>query len=134
MLDWLRRRLAKPRDISEWTMATGSEDNLPVLIRTRVRAPQGMSSDAFPHTVEIVWRFDARGTNGMPDTDLTVLMMKCEGALDSLESGDSGFLGISITGNGRREWVWYVADADAFRARVRDLLARTGNRYPLELQ
>ena len=133
MLDWLRRRFAKPRDISEWTMAKGSEDDLPVLIRTRVRAPQGVSSDAFPDTVEIVWRFDAGGTNGMPGIDLTARMMECEAALDSLEGSDSGFLGISITGNGRREWVWYVVNGDAFRARVRDLMARSGDRYPLEL-
>ena len=60
-------------------------------------------------------------------------MMECEGALDSLEGSDSGFLGISITGNGRREWVWYVVDGDAFRARVRDLVTRSGDRYPLDL-
>jgi len=52
-----------------------------------VRAPDGISSDAFPDTVEIVWRFDAGGTNGMPDTDLTARMMECEDALDALEGG-----------------------------------------------
>jgi hypothetical protein len=114
-------------------MATGSEDNLPVVIRTRVRAPEGISSDAFPDTVEIVWRFDGRSTNGMPATDLSALMMECEDALDALEVSGVGFLGISITGNGRREWVWYVVNAERFRAAVRDLTARSGDRYPLEL-
>jgi len=133
LIGWLRKRFGRQRDIGEWTMATGSEGGFPLVIRTRVRAPQGTSSGAFPETVEVVWRFDSSNTNGMPATDLTALMMECEDALDALEGAATGFLGISITGNGRREWVWYVMDADAFRAHVRELVARSGNRYPLEL-
>lgn len=133
LVDWLRRRFARPRSISEWTMATGSEDGLPLLIRTRLRAPIGISSDACPDTVEIVWRFAAGGTNGMPGTDLSAQMMECEEALDVLEGRGGGFLAISITGNGRREWVWYVVDGESFREQVRDAMARSGNRYPLEV-
>ncbi len=133
MLGWLRKRFTSPRDIGEWTMATGSEGGLPVLIRSRVRLPRGASSRDFPVTVAIVWRFDAAGTNGMPSTELSALMMECEDALDALEGTGSGFLGISITGNGRREWVWYVADGDRFRARVRAVLAASGDRFPLEI-
>src|SRR5688572_30850641 len=114
-------------------MATGSEDGRVLLIRTRLRAPDGISSDACPDTVEILWRFDASGTNGMPGTALSAQMMEGEDALDALEGRGRGFLGISITGNGRREWVWYVVDGEAFRARARDVMARSGDRYPLEI-
>ena len=134
LVDWLWRRFARPRSISEWTMATGSEDGRVLLIRTRLRAPDGISSDACPDTVEIVWRFDTAGTNGMPGTDLSAQMMECEDTLDALEGRGNGFLGISITGNGRREWVWYVVDGERFRGQVRELMARFGKGYPLEVE
>ncbi len=58
---------------------------------------------------------------------------RCENVLHSLEGPANGLLGVAITGNNRREWVWYVADAEAFATRVRDLLSTSGRRFPLEI-
>lgn len=134
MIGWFRRMLAGAPEASEWAVATGDENGQPVIVRTRTRPPQGMSSERYPASVEIVWRFDGRDHGGMPTPELSTLMTECENVLGTLEGPTNGLLGITITGNGRREWVWYVAEADAFSARVRDLLAASGSRFPVELR
>ncbi len=133
MKAWLRRLLGGAPEPGEWALGTGNEDGHPVVVRTRTRPPQGMTGDGYPVTVEMVWRFDGGAQDGMPPSELSALMAECEDVLHSLEGPANGMLGITITGNNRREWIWYVADAEAFAARVRALLAAAGGRFPLEL-
>jgi hypothetical protein len=92
-----------------------------------------MTSEAYPAAVEIVWRFDG-AQNGMPTPEVSALMSEWEEQLGQLEGPATGLLGITITGNGRREWVWYVAEAPAFISRAQALLARAGGRYPVEVR
>jgi hypothetical protein len=132
MIKWLRRLIGGSQ-ATEWAVSTGNDNGQPVVVRTRTRAPQGMSSDRYPASVEIVWRFEGdRG--GMPGAELVALMTECEDLLGTLELPANGFLGIAITGAGRREWVWYVADAEAFALRIRDLVGASGGRFPLEVR
>ena len=131
MIKWLRKLLGGPSEPGEWAVSTGNENGQPVIVRTRTRAPQGMRTDRFPAAVEIVWRFaDA----GMPSPEVAALLGECEDTLGVLEGPTNGLLGIIITGNGRREWVWYVADVAHFCARARDLLAASGTRFPVEVR
>jgi hypothetical protein len=93
-----------------------------------------MTADGYPASVELVWRFDGGAQDGMPPSELAAVMAECEDVLHSLEGPSNGMLGIAITGNNRREWVWYVADAETFATRVRALLAISGGRFPLEVR
>ena len=43
-------------------------------------------------------------------------------------------LGIAITGNNRREWVWWVADAEVFATRVNAVQEIAGRRFPIEVR
>jgi hypothetical protein len=70
----------------------------------------------------------------MPSPEVSSTMAECEDLLGALEGPGVGLLGITVTGNGRREWVWYVADADSFCGRARDLLAKSGSRFPVEVR
>jgi len=134
MIKWLRRLLGGVPETGEWAVSAGDENGQPVVVRTRTRAPKGMASEAFPTSIEIVWRFDEGAQGGMPPTELAARMAECENVLGALEGPANGLLGMTITGNGRREWVWYVADADEFSARAQDLLKTSGGRFPLEVR
>jgi hypothetical protein len=131
MLGWLHRIFGRDSEPAEWMVATGNENGQPVIVRTRTRAPRGMTADRYPASVEIVWRFaDA----GMPSSEILPLLEECEDALGKLERPMNGLLRITITGCGRREWVWYVADPVSFCDQTRTLLASFGTRYPVELR
>ena len=104
------------------------------MVRTRTRAPRGMTSQGYPASVEIIWRFDGSRQDGMPSPEVGALMAECEDVLDALEDSRHGFLGMSITGNGRREWVWYAADPAVFSTRAQELVAESGNRFPVEVR
>jgi hypothetical protein len=134
MIAWLRRMLGAAPQAGEWTVATGDEQGQPVVVRTRSRASQGMTSDRYPVSVELIWRFDGTASRGMPTPELSALMAECEDLLATLESPEDGLLGLSITGAGRREWVWYVADAGAFSTRARRLLTTSGSKFPVEVR
>src|SRR5262245_13926919 len=134
MTGWLRKLFGGAPKAGEWAVATGEENGHPVVLRTRTSAPHGMTSDAYPAAVELVWRYGAAGEGGMPSAELSSSMAECEDLLATLEGPGSGLLGITITGNGRREWVWYVKDPESFCVRAQDLLARSGSRFPVEVR
>ena len=134
MKAWLRRLFGAAPEADEWRISTGDEAGQPVVVRTRTRPPRGMTADGYPASVEVLWRFDGMGRGGLPPPELAMLMDACEGLLQTLEGPANGMLGIAITGNNRREWIWYVADADAFAARVRALLVTSGARFPVEVR
>lgn len=134
MKSWLRRLFGAAPEAGEWVLGTGSDAGHPVVVRTRTRPPRGMSLDGYPASVEIVWIFDGAAQNGMPTSDLAAQMDECDQMLHTLEGPANGMLGLAITGNNRREWVWYVADAEAFATRVRALQAISGGRFPIEVR
>jgi hypothetical protein len=131
MIGWLSRLLGRSSEPAEWMVATGNESGEPVIVRTRTGAPRGMSLDRYPASVEIVWRF---GESGMPPPELVALLGQCEDALGVLEGPKNGLLGITITGKGRREWVWYVADVTSFCGRAQELLATSASGFPVEIR
>ena len=124
MIGWLRKRLAAAPPAGEWAVSAGTENGYPIILRTRTRAPHGMTSERYPASVEMVWRFDGSAHGGMPTAELNALMNACEDALATLESPESGLRGLTITGNGRREWVWYVANADGSTSRSQSWAVR----------
>jgi hypothetical protein len=134
MKSWLRRLLGGAPEAGEWVLGTGDEAGRPVVVRTRTRPPRGMSLDGYPASVEIVWRFDGGARDGMPTSELVARMDECDAMLHTLEGPANGMLGMAITGNNRREWVWYVADAETFSTRVRALQAISGGRFPIEVR
>ena len=134
MLAWLQRLFRRKKDADDWALSLGEENGETVVVRTRSRPPTGMDPNAYPHAVELIWRFDGAATAGMPSPEVHQLLMDCEGLLDVLERSGVGMLGLSITGNGRREWVWYVGDPILFSRQVEELLSASRRSFPLEVR
>jgi len=131
VFDWLRRRKAEPTDA--WTIARTEEDSRTVLLRFRSFAPAGVNTSDYPHLVNIYWRYDGDANDGMPAPDLHQRMCALESRLDAIEGMGIGFLVLSVTGNNRKEWVWYVADESTYMVRVNEALS-AGGRFPVEFE
>jgi hypothetical protein len=116
-----------------WLIAQGEEDGLPLLFRMRELMPEGVQPDKYPHLVNILWQFDTSGS-GMPPDDVVDQMNEFEDRLDELEGAAIGYMMVSITGNGRKEWLWYVSDTDRYMQRVNRALAGAGARFPVDFQ
>jgi hypothetical protein len=85
-------------------------------------------------SVEIVRLYDERDRGGMPASEMTAKMAAREDTVGTLEGTGTGLLWMTVTGRGRREEIWFVADTDAFVARVGGLLARSRDRPPVEVR
>jgi len=65
-----------------------------------------MSQSDYPCLLNVSWEYE--NENGMPSSETHQLMGDFEDALDKIDRPGIGTLMLAITGNGRREWIWYV--------------------------
>lgn len=128
---WLLRLLGLGGSPDPWSTSVGSENGQTVIVRTRSGPPAAWPAERYSGSVELLWPYDGSQTNGMPSTETNTAMTEFEDAAAALETPDLGLLGLCITGNGRREWVWYVTDPAVFKKRVATL---TANRYPVQVR
>ena len=132
MLKWFRRQ--KPAAAEEqWAIATTEEDGARVLYRVRQQPPAGIDPSRYAGLINIYWRFDGEWNEGMPPSDVYDRMAALEEALEPLDGPETGFFVVSITGNNRKEWAWYVADPAAFMERVNVALAGS-EPFPVEFE
>jgi hypothetical protein len=111
--------------------AEGEQDGRPILFRGLQAIPAGIATSELPHLVSITWAYEHDGV-GMPDPDLHQLHNDFEDLLDPLDHNAIGRLVLVVTGNGRKEWHWYVRDVGAWLASVNEVLAGTPV-LPIEL-
>jgi hypothetical protein len=130
MLKWFRHE----REVEErWTIAQGQEDGKQVLYRFRNAEPRGIHREDFPRLINIYWRFDGTNTGGMPPSLIHQRMVNLEEALDPVEGPSVGFHVLAITGNSRKEWVWYAVSAERFLEAVNQALAGR-EPFPIEIE
>ncbi len=110
ILDFIKKKKAE-RDIGDtWTISEGLEDELPVLYRFRVGVPEGISLHEYPYLLSILWQYEIENPSGMPSKHQNEQQLGFDDALDQMDNIGHGMLMAAITGNGRREWIWYVND------------------------
>ena len=112
-------------------MSVAEENGQTLIVRTRRRAPSGWSLRDYPASIELVWNYEGSQTYGMPPSEVVEAMATFEDASLALEQPGLGLLGISITGNGRREWVWYVADPMRFSQEAQAIVS---DRFPVAVR
>ena len=104
-----------------------------MLFRFRSFTPPDIATKDYPHLINICWSYDPDAREGMPPGELHDRMIEMEQRLDSIEGSGVGFLVLAITGNGRKEWIWYVADKAGYMARVNEAMAGV-DPLPLEFE
>jgi hypothetical protein len=126
----------KPKDIGgqeQWAIAQGNENNCFILVRYRRETPREANISKYPRLINIYWRYAPINEKGMPESDDYERMLGLEAELEALETPQLGFLVLSITGNSRKEWVWYVQSDQAFiHALNSQLLGKAP--FPIEIE
>lgn len=112
--------------------ATGQEDGLPLVFRSLKSVPEGINQADFPNLISIIWQYNADENNGMPNADENDAQIEFEDALQHLDLNKISRLMLVVTGNGRKEWHWYVRDAEGWMETLNQALV--GQRpYPIEI-
>lgn len=112
--------------------ATGQEEGKPLIFRSLKDVPEGIDQADFPYRISIIWRYDAEIRNGMPDPDENNGQIEFEDALVHLEANTISRLMLVVTGNGRKEWHWYVQDVEGWMKEFNQALAGRPA-YPIEI-
>jgi hypothetical protein len=135
VLNWFRKKSppAQPPE-DNWTLARTEEDGKPVAFRYRSMVPTDVRTADYPYLINIYWRFDGSSNDGMPAPELYDRMARLEKMLDPIEGSGMGYLVLSITGNNRKEWIWYVADKQRYMASVNEVLSEVAEPFPVEFE
>lgn len=132
MFGWFKKK--KTESIPDtWAMLQSSENGLPILIRMREHAPPKIDTKSYPHLISILWQYDGTESNGMPRSDVNSQMETFENILDSLEERSVAYLVVAITGNNRKEWLWYASDPERYITSINDALSGSP-KYPIDIQ
>src|SRR5882672_3374519 len=118
-----------PRD--RWAIAHAEEDGMPLLFRYRNELPVKDTAQC-PFLVSMLWIYDGEATTGMPDNEVLGQMERFEDVLDSIDNSAAGFLMVAVTGNNRREWIWYTANTARFMALLNNAM-QGRPKFPLDL-
>jgi hypothetical protein len=114
----------------QWAILEAEEDGAPLLFRFRSDIPVKETND-FPYLISILWIYDGKRNGGMPDDGTLAMMDRVEDALDWIDDSGAAFLMVAVTGNNRREWIWYASDREHYMAQVNRALPRQ-QKFPLD--
>jgi hypothetical protein len=113
-----------------WAIAHAEEDGMPVLFRYRSDLPVKDTAQ-FPYLISVLWQYDGSKNGGMPDDQTLAQMDRVEDALDSIDESGEAFLMVAVTGNNRREWIWYTHNRERYMGLVNRVMPRQ-SRFPLD--
>ncbi|WP_111979419.1 DUF695 domain-containing protein [Algibacillus agarilyticus] len=111
--------------------AHGEQDEYPVIFTSMKKAPIGLKESDYPHLVNINWPFSLEN-NGMPDQETKAAQIAFEKAIAAMGETTTCHLMLVITGNGRKEWFWYVFSVDLWMGQLNECLAGQ-EAYPIEI-
>ncbi len=114
MNDFLDQFEQKPGEEQDpWLVAETDEDGMPMIYRVRQNIPAHVDIAEFPNLICVVWEYDTAVGNGMPGGEVAEQQALFEDALDAfIEEGGASEHMVVVTGNGRKEWLWYAKNPD----------------------
>jgi hypothetical protein len=88
---------------------------------------------AMPWLTVLSWKYDGTSNSGMPNHETTQLMLGLDQALGSVEQPSQHVEVYRRIGKGLREFVFHVADREAFMEALNRALA-SHPQYPIEIK
>ena len=122
----------QPTPDGQWTVAAGSDNGFPMIVRSRASVPSGVVPREYPHLMAITWKY-APETSGMPPKAENQRMEELEALIESgIEASRTAIMTVAVTCNGVREWQLYAKDETAFMEALNKTLAGRPV-YPIEI-
>ena len=121
-------------DADAWSVAEGTHEGLPLLIRFRPKLLERSDRRLFPIRLSVSWTY-SKGASGMPSQDDLDEMNHFEDALVRLvETSSHGVFAAAITNAGVREWIFYVEDDLARTSAAIHDVPQKAEPYPLTIE
>ena len=118
---------------AQGVLAQAEEDGYPVLYRFIDQTPSDSKREQLEWLTVISWTYDKTVRNGMPPEDINEHMVRLESSLaDDVESPGFCEHAVSKTGNGTKEFSYYINDRDAFIEKLNAALDGQPV-YPIEI-
>lgn len=122
-----------PEDKKMYFVANGEENGQPVIIRCMQIVPNEIIESEYSYNIHISWDFNKNFNNGMPDDDLNNKHNILESILAPLDTQGISYLAVVVTGNGHKDWFWYVKDVASWMSSLNSLLA-DHDVYPIKIE
>lgn len=108
-----------------WFVATAQENGNEVVYRIRGELPSPNVVAGYPLLATVEWPYGARA-NGMPEPNVAREQYEFEDAIESeVESSGVCIQAFTRTGNGRRQWTYYVSDKHDFVRKLEEIRSRS---------
>lgn len=114
--------------------ATAEEDGKPLIFRGIQAVPEGSKESVYPFLMSVFWPYSPANDDGMPDADINEAQIVFEDALEVLDKAGISHLMLVVTGNGRKEWHWYVKDIENWMQKLNTALAGQNTVFPIEIE
>lgn len=116
----------------KWSLAKGSHDGSPLLIRFR-QFPDDFPRAAYPDRLNVFWEMADADKSGMPSSVETARMEVFENRLvEAVEADQRAVLSVVLTCQGKREFVFHTDDAKDFLRRLTEM-DQEREPYPIEI-
>src|SRR4026209_848425 len=101
-----------------WSVAQHEKNGKPFVVSYRTERPQGIQTAAFPFLLSATWTYQP-DEFGLAAAEGMERMDKIEDALASaLETSQTAYLMVILTGNGERDWLWYTTGEEVAMRQV----------------
>ena len=111
---------AKPED--KWMVGRTEDAGQTVIIRALLALPDAASRKGFVWLMTISWDYTPR-EGGMPTTEVHKQMNDLEDAIEhKLEATKLCIQTLSRTGNGKKQWEYYITDREQFLKAFNELM------------
>lgn len=127
---------AEVGDQAETSGIIGSvtEDGFPVIYALVTELPSESRRRQLSHLAVVSWKYDGSSRNGMPAPDTNERMLQLEAILSEAFEDKSGSAhAYHRTGNGLKEFVYYISDPGAFMTEINRSL-RSLPRLPIDIR
>ena len=116
------------QEIPEITIGIGKyyKDKSPYIIKFPNKLPKSKLRQKMPNLVTILWKYDGKENNGLPNGETNEKMLLLE---KEPKDNELFFHAYSRTGNNLKEIVYYCSNKNDFKEMINDDL----NKYPVEI-
>ncbi|WP_193164528.1 DUF695 domain-containing protein [Microbulbifer hainanensis] len=108
----------------KWSVASGEKGGARIIYRYRSSIAENVVKNDYSTMIVISWDFDGSNSNGLPYGEINDRQQLLEGQLDWLDDPEYSYLTQVVTGNGRKEWLWYVKDCGVWMEKLNESLSK----------